>query len=731
MRKKAFLVLYLLLYSFISCAQNDLPPVYEINADSSVGKIPDANWQMLVDTNGNWTVDDVQSPAWTSKFHANNTEATGIGFAGIHTYWQRLYLKNNTGKELKLIFSNIPDADRYDLFVFRLAKKTEHLVSGNFVPFSQRDGYKSKTSVPMLLSTGEEVTIYKRSFFAKSWNSDGLSIGFSSFDSYVQNEYINDSGYNGDVRNWLIAGILFFGFILNFFFFLINKDRVYLYMSLLLLMEGIWYMEQNRTITFREFPNFKFYYDTLVTGPLFWIFVTQFVRHFLKTRQNFPKWDKTLVWLTVVSTIFLLFQFYGKDFITKSSFPIYEIVFSISFLFLGLGQLLSFIFCRTEKDRLTNLSTVAAIPIFLLWSIGYSFIGIYSYLIRNFHLRQPAFIQWYYQWSNTIEMVCMVWFAILFTWILLQRYALLRKQLTLQALEREKEKGEILTQQKELLEDLVEQRTAELKHSLEELRSTQSQLIQSEKMASLGELTAGIAHEIQNPLNFINNFSELNSELIEEMNDELEKGNYEEVKSLAADLNENEQKILHHGKRADAIVKGMLQHSRSSSGKKEPTDINTLADEYLRLAYHGLRAKDKTFNAKMETDFDETIGKVSVVPQDIGRVILNLITNAFYAAPLTPEGGVKDKNHTPTVWISTKKLDNRITISVRDNGPGIPEKVREKIFQPFFTTKPTGQGTGLGLSLSYDIVKAHGGELTVETKESEGTCFYVTLPANQ
>ena len=282
-----------------------------------------------------------------------------------------------------------------------------------------------------------------------------------------------------------------------------------------------------------------------------------------------------------------------------------------------------------------------------------------------------------------------------------------------------------------MLEKLVKERTAELEESLAALKSTQSQLIQSEKMASLGELTAGIAHEIQNPLNFVNNFSEVNKELLTEMKEEMEKGNLDDAKAIADDVISNEEKILQHGKRADAIVKGMLQHSRSRSGVKEPTVINALCDEYLRLAYHGLRAKDITFNATMKTDFDETIGNINIIPQDIGRVILNLITNAFYAAPLPPEGGLPDPDyvHSPTVWVSTKKEGNKVLISVRDNGPGIPQKILDKIFQPFFTTKPTGQGTGLGLSLSYDIVKAHGGELKVETKEGEGAIFTIQLPS--
>jgi signal transduction histidine kinase len=261
---------------------------------------------------------------------------------------------------------------------------------------------------------------------------------------------------------------------------------------------------------------------------------------------------------------------------------------------------------------------------------------------------------------------------------------------------------------------------------LAELKATQSQLIQSEKMASLGELTAGIAHEIQNPLNFVNNFSEVNKELLAELKDEISKGNLDEVNAIANDLIGNQEKINYHGKRADAIVKGMLQHSRSGSGKKEPTEINALADEYLRLAYHGLRAKDKTFNATLKRGFDETIGNINIIPQDIGRVILNLITNAFYVVDEKAKRGIA--GYEPTVEVRTKKEGNNVLIAVKDNGSGIPQKVLDKIFQPFFTTKPTGQGTGLGLSLSYDIVKAHGGELKVETKEGQGAEFIIQLP---
>jgi signal transduction histidine kinase len=310
-------------------------------------------------------------------------------------------------------------------------------------------------------------------------------------------------------------------------------------------------------------------------------------------------------------------------------------------------------------------------------------------------------------------------------------YALKQKLIEVEKLSektiiQEKEKQQILATQNETLEKQVTERTAELKQSLDNLKSTQGQLIQSEKMASLGELTAGIAHEIQNPLNFVNNFSELNNELIEELKSELAVGNLQSATEIAGDVKDNSEKITQHGKRADAIVKGMLQHSQKSIGEKISTDINTLADEYIRLSYHGLRAKDKNFNATLKTDFDASIGKINIVPQDIGRVLLNLYNNAFYA--VNEKSKLHNKDYNPAVSVSTEKINDKVQIKVQDNGNGVPKNIIDKIFQPFFTTKPTGQGTGLGLSLSYDIIKAHGGEITVKAEENDGSVFTVTLP---
>jgi signal transduction histidine kinase len=246
-------------------------------------------------------------------------------------------------------------------------------------------------------------------------------------------------------------------------------------------------------------------------------------------------------------------------------------------------------------------------------------------------------------------------------------------------------------------------------------------------MASLGELTAGVAHEIQNPLNFVNNFSDVNQELLDELKNNLLTDNKQEALSLADDIKENERRINEHGKRADSIVKGMLQHARASTGTKEPTNINQLADEYLRLSYQGMRARDKSFNAAIETNFDENIEQASVVPQDIGRVLLNLFNNAFYAVQ---EKKAKFNGiYEPVVSVSTKTEGVNVLITVKDNGEGMPQKVKDKVFQPFFTTKPTGEGTGLGLYLSYDIItKGHGGEIKVESIEGEGASFIIHLP---
>jgi len=340
-----------------------------------------------------------------------------------------------------------------------------------------------------------------------------------------------------------------------------------------------------------------------------------------------------------------------------------------------------------------------------------------------FRVRMAAGIGEDWQEKSIVILISPPWWA---TWWAYSFYAVLFTAFVV--LIHRYQKRKVINAERERTRAKQLEQAKEIEKAYHELKTTQTQLIQQEKMASLGELTAGIAHEIQNPLNFVNNFSEVNTELINELEQEADKGNLEEIKAIAKNIRGNEQKINQHGKRADSIVKGMLQHSRTSSGQKEPTDINALCDEYLRLAYHGLRAKDKSFNAKFETNFDNSIGKVNIVPQDVGRVILNLINNAFYA--VNEKQKEDGPGYEPTVMVGTKKINDKVEIKIKDNGNGIPQRILDKIFQPFFTTKPAGEGTGLGLSLAYDIVKAHGGEIRVETEEGKGTEFVAVVSIN-
>jgi C4-dicarboxylate-specific signal transduction histidine kinase len=395
--------------------------------------------------------------------------------------------------------------------------------------------------------------------------------------------------------------------------------------------------------------------------------------------------------------------------------------------------ILSFIFVRGKTGR-DRWMFWAGVPFLFFYGIV-AFIASTMQATNAGGAFSVAYMQFVFGNWRAIEIVSLVWLTLIFSGLLALRYHLLRKenaqqQLDLEhaALEREREKNASIQVQKENLEKEVAERTAELEASLQNLKSTQAQLIQAEKMASLGELTAGIAHEIQNPLNFVNNFSEVNTELIEELKAELRAGKNEDALAIADDLGENESRINLHGKRADAIVKGMLQHSRqSSAGVKEPTDINNLVDEFLKLAYHGFRTKEKSFHASLITTFDESIGSIPLVSQDIGRVLLNIINNALYA--VWQKQKMSGTGFEPTIEVITKKMSSKIQIVITDNGTGIAKENLSKIFQPFFTTKPTGYGTGLGLSLAYDIItKAHGGELKVETVTDQGTSFIIELP---
>jgi signal transduction histidine kinase len=519
----------------------------------------------------------------------------------------------------------------------------------------------------------------------------------------------------------LLAGIFIALALIHLGIFLQFKNRkADLYFSLAMIAEAI-------AILFSRLPfnggqpisfiAYEFTIAMILLIPVYTFFL------YLAVWNLFPLKTKILHWTVItliIVGIILFFNFYK-----------FGLSFGISLSFL-VTVILSILLAAKAyiKGRKEALTIIIGFSIYL---ITYSaFILFFSGIVNDFDLR----IYFNFSLMDSLYFINTISIPFSLSLFLARDFASASRNLqqkfeevqflSQKTLDQEKEKQEILSSQNQVLENQVAERTAELNQSFQELKSTQKQLIQSEKMASLGELTAGIAHEIQNPLNFVNNFSEINTELVSELEEEAKKGNIEEIKSIARNIRENEEKINQHGKRADAIVKGMLQHSKASTGKKELTDITALADEYLRLSYHGMRAKDKSFNATLQTDFDTRTEKINVIPQDIGRVLLNLYNNSFYA--VSERKKQSGENYQPMVSVTTQKLNDKIEIRVKDNGHGIPQKVLDKIFQPFFTTKPTGVGTGLGLSLAYDIIKAHGGEIRVETKEGQGTNMIIVLP---
>jgi two-component system, NtrC family, sensor kinase len=718
-------------------SQNSLPPFFEIKTDNVLTQdIDKAHWQILPDKTGKWIINDVTKPPLTNNFYRRDS-VTKSADTITNTYWVRYRFKNTMPTQAAIALEAFADND--DFYVLDTNNHITSFRSGTLVNWKNKSGLKLDSYVPLTIAPGEEITVYERLQNTVPGLPEGFAIEINSTQKIIQRDYVNYIENSNqlfsliDAQNIFLSGMLLFAVFFNLVFYFIVREKEYLFFSLFLLALCVTRF-LNPVAIYLYFNNPQLaakvgYFNIGFSFIMF--FLIQFIRYFFKVSASYPRLSKLLLILGYCYAIFnIISDFIDPDYLLNYSDSILlRLVFSLLMGVICLSIIVVFVLFIPKKGGFHKLVIAGGLPLMLFWGLSFPFTGIEFYRNKAYGTQS----QWLMNYYWLIEIIAIACFLLFVSLVLFLRFNALRKENAQQALdkeimakEKETERALLIEQQKVELEKTVEQRTAALKQSLEELKSTQAQLIQSEKMASLGELTAGIAHEIQNPLNFVNNFSELNKEMLLEMNDEIDKGNLSEVKSIAKDVIDNEQKINHHGKRADSIVKGMLQHSRSSSGVKELTNINALADEYLRLAYHGLRAKDKDFNATIKTDFDESIGNINIIPQDFGRVLLNLYTNAFYA--VNEKSKMGDEKYQPTVSVSTKKENNTVEIVVEDNGNGIPPKVVDKIFQPFFTTKPTGQGTGLGLSLSYDIVKAHGGEIKVDTKEGEGSEFIIQLP---
>ncbi len=720
---KILICIFLLVISVDNCfAQNSTDHGFHLNNIPSEGVLLDKGWKFHAGDDPEWANPDFDDRQWQSinptleLHHLPQVKEAGIG-------WFRLKLQVDSSlidKMLSMVITTIGASEIYlnGKLIYRLGK-----VSKDYKAERTHQFFDLRLSIKLEHQSSQVIAVRysfnKKNLYLKFSNvAFCLSIVLKEVNPMYTDNYKGDS-FLSILRSIQLSFYLPLGVLILFFYYSFPKRREYLYIGifcLCLFMDTLLHIiallpsmtvSQTMFITLAQLSFQLLAQISLIHGT-----------HLLyKLAKNW-----VFNFIVLYALLVIPFFFISKDW-SGLFHTFFSVVITVEFLHL------SFKAVRLHRPGAWILFTTASLSV-----LG---------LIYMFCLLATGNIYLFFVILSVVYVIPAIGFSIFTaddfarTGLALQSRVVEVEALSEKTISQEKEKQQILAVQNETLETQVSERTLDLKQSLEDLKATQTQLIQSEKMASLGELTAGIAHEIQNPLNFINNFSDVNNELIDEMKNEFIANNKEVAFSIADNIKENQQKINHHGKRADAIVKGMLQHSRTSTNQKEPTDINKLADEYLRLCYHGLRAKDQFFNATMQTDFDQSIQKINIIPQDIGRVLLNLYTNAFYAvnekkkeqfeARLNDEVG---QGYEPAVSVSTKKVGDKVEIKVADNGNGIPQNGVDKIFQPFFTTKPTGQGTGLGLSLSYDIIKAHGGEIKVETKEGERSEFIIQLPAN-
>ena len=699
MKKLIFAPLLALICSFISAQKQE---VFKIDSLPKQGVLLKEGWKWHAGDNPDYAKADFDDSAWEGIeptkdiYDLPQIRKSSVG-------WFRIRFKVDNSLLYKPLTFQVNQSLASEIYLNGLLVKKYGIVS------SKKDeirGFLPQNFPISVLFKNQELVISVRFSVQPNLPYFNYTYSYSAFNLRIntvegaaerqvgQSRHSHMRGFNTGM--FLLLGLVHVIFYINF-----RRKRAYLYFAIALFSIGTGYLLSSfipteSSLTFRA-------YLAIISYPLLFSFYGFFL--YLAVWEMFLRQKNIMFWLLIICT------FIG---------PFINVLFYKSgYLFL-MGTML---LCSLEAARIAYITyqTNHKVALILVGQILYfisflSFVLIHLEVIPNSNLISYWFVPKSWTLQDLTHWFSLVTIPFTLSWYLSKDFAFTSKDLEKKLEEVQQlsaEKQQILSTQNETLERQVEERTAELKAS-------QNQLIQSEKLASLGELTAGIAHEIQNPLNFVNNFSEVSAELVEEMNQELDNGDINEAKEIANDLKQNLEKINLHGKRASSIVKGMLEHSRTSTGIKELTDINQLADEYLRLSFHGLRAKDNSFNSDFELIADKNLPKIELIPQDIGRVFLNLINNAFWAVKTVTK---------PLVTVKTEQSDNQIIIKVIDNGQGMSEEVKAKIFQPFFTTKPTGQGTGLGLSLAYDIVtKGHGGTIECESTENEGTKFTVKLP---
>jgi two-component system, NtrC family, sensor kinase len=712
--KKILLIVCMLGGHALVIAQNIGEPVYVSELKSFHHNIVDSLWKYHTGNNTEWTRVNYNDSNWqlvNTQDLLDTAEKPIDSWNGSGWFRKWVLLPDSLkGSTLAILMGHIGSSEIY--FDGKLIKR-----------FGIQDG-NSTNEKPVVPHEPFFLTVDSQSrhlivvhFIGRQRNDFSGIIAFPGFRLLVSSPAAAELGLNKPFQprvislSFMVAFFLFFCFVYAFY-----PDRIASLLAAIFLADfSIIFL----TILIGESSSD----GTTVTNAVYWWVATVSLAGALNLLFTYAAYYGKLIprsWLILALAVLNVIAGLKSIFILTTIIGLLFTIETYRIVILGL------------KNKKTGFWILAIANVLI-------FVGSNLVIFNRFNLFPPNPTTLHTVLSLATDLTLPLYLALHLAWEFGSANRDLRVQLaqvnklSLENITKEQEKQLLLASQNESLEKQVKERTSELTEqknalqtTLENLKETQSLLIQSEKMASLGEMTAGIAHEIQNPLNFVNNFSEVNTELIDELQSELRSGKADEAFALSNDIKENEQKINHHGKRADAIVKSMLLHSKASARNKEQTDINALADEYLRLAYHGLRAKEKSFNVILATDYDKTVGSINIIPQDIGRVFLNLFNNSFYA--VNEKIKQRIEGYDPIVHVSTKNLKSKIEIRVKDNGIGIPKKILDKIFQPFFTSKPTGQGTGLGLSLSYDIIKAHGGEIKVESTDGEGSLFIIQIP---
>ena len=639
------------------------------------------------------------NPAFAKHFTASNLEQTEVQ-PDVNCYWVKFVLQNQSAATNEWLI----DYDKWlsaDVYVANGTSGFTRSLTGHIIPYNQKSIHQANRNlVAIKLLPGEAKEVYIKlvtgyNYMQRPGNLSGVV--------YRESSVIEHQ--DGVLKIiYFFSGIYVVMLLYNFFVFYSIREKSYLY-YLYLIFFSLFALWENTGYTvplFRSITNFPSWLTNidLVSSSLFGIAILLFTRNFLKTKEFSPVIDKLFNIIMLVLLLILLLPFAGYSFAATNISGLLGMFTSVVILVAAI---------RSYRKKYPSAG------IFLLANTFFM-ISIFVYLVLSIFKDTQSFL---FNFSIPIGSAIQI---ILFSLALGNRINVLKAQ-------NEASQHEIIEQLR-LYAELQDKTNRELEQKVEErtgeLRNSQKQLLQQEKLASLGEVTAGVAHEIQNPLNFIKNFSELNKDLADEMEEEIAAGNTNMLKEISGNIKFNSEKILEHGARVDSIVKGMLQHARLNSGSKEKVTINAMCDEYISLAFHGLKAKDKNFTAEISKSYDDTLGEANINRQDLGRVLLNLLNNAFYA--VAEKQVVAGKSYVPSITVSTQKKEKTFCIAIHDNGAGIPQKIANKIFQPFFTTKPTGKGTGLGLSMSYQIVKEHEGGLTVNTEEGNFTEFVVTLP---